>query len=706
MTFENTIWLGLTPLLSLAAAALVALGLRQRTQLLGRFAAARLLHNLTEKASIKRTLIKGGCLVAAVAAIGLALARPQYGVEWSQQKARGLDIVFALDSSKSMLATDLRPTRLDRAKLAIIDLMERLESDRIGLVAFAGQAFLQTPPTLDYAAFRESLEATDPTILSRGGSDIGRALEEAAKAFPTKNNVKVVVLLTDGEDLGGRAIQAAERAADEGIQVFTIGIGTPEGEYLKVRNAEGIEEFVRNAEGQPVRSQLDENTLQQIARITGGSYSRLSGSSLDALYDSVFATLPREERESELKEVRIERFQWLLGTAVLLLVLEILIRRRSPGAAPASALIVLTLFSGVADTGMTSRNGNTASAQVQSASLLPDWSGWHATLPLATAAASTQADSARLAQEAMQAGDYPTALRHYEAAIVEEENRSAQRDALYNMGHAQHQIGRQTYQNGDVAAALEAIKTAQSYFESALEIDPNDEAIREDLEKIGKVREAVEEVIEQQEQQEQEAQDPSSDQSQQSDDQQRQDSSSAGEKGEQNQAEQQESEEGKEQQQSDEGQDGSSSGQQKSAQQPDGSPQSAGESPADAANQEERNARQPGDGEQGQPRERPTGAGEEEESASAGEKEETQTSAPEKNEESGEAGAQAVPEVSETEQSGAKNGRTASRGGQAVRVEGMSLEEARDLLDSLQGKEEILPFTQPLPGRGRPLQDW
>ena len=140
MSFEEPIWLYLTPLLFLIFGSILVYGSRRRDVLLGQFAASRLLDQLTAQASFSRAWIKGACGLLAVAAIGLALARPQYGVEWSERKARGLDIVFVLDSSKSMLATDQRPTRLDRAKLAIIDLVERLKSDRIGLIAFAGQA--------------------------------------------------------------------------------------------------------------------------------------------------------------------------------------------------------------------------------------------------------------------------------------------------------------------------------------------------------------------------------------------------------------------------------------------------------------------------------------------------------------------------------------------------------------------------------------
>ena len=292
------------------------------------FAAARLLDQLTEKANQFLTWIKAGLVLLAITLIGIALSRPQYGVESIERKARGLDIVFVLDSSKSMLATDLRPSRLERAKLAITDLVDRLESDRVGLVVFSGNAFLQTPPTLDYREFLKNLGSVGPGSISRGGSNIGQALREATKAFPKDDNFKAVVLLTDGEDLEEQAIDTAQKVAKDGIKVFAIGIGTPEGIYLKVRTDGGTEEFVRDSSGQPVRSQLDEVTLQKIAQLTGGSYSRLSAQSLDSLYNSVLATLPRNERESEFREIPIERYQWALGAAIILLIAESLIRRR------------------------------------------------------------------------------------------------------------------------------------------------------------------------------------------------------------------------------------------------------------------------------------------------------------------------------------------------------------------------------------------
>jgi Ca-activated chloride channel family protein len=683
MTFEDPIWLAIAPLIGLLSLALVLLGWRQRAHLLRRFAAARLLERLTEKASTKRRLLKSALIVAAMVLLGLALARPQYGVEWSERKARGLDIVFALDSSRSMLATDLRPTRLERGKLAILDLIDRLESDRIGLVAFAGQAFLQTPPTLDYAAFRESLKATDPSILSRGGSDLGRAVQEASKAFPSANNVKVVVLLTDGEDLGGRALDAARTAAENGIQIFTIGIGTPQGEYLRVRNEQGIEEFVRDNDGQPVRSQLDESTLQQIAKITGGSYSRLDGRSLDTLYDSVLATLPREERESELQEVRIERFQWLLAAALTFLVLEILIRSRRPrasGAAQASLLLLPLLL---------------------------------------VSPTPTEAAPYNEAHIALTEGDYAKANELYTEAMRQTNDRALQRDALYNMGHATYQQGRSAYEQGDVEAARKDIHSAEKLFASALELDPGDDAIRQDLERTRKVREQIETFLEQQENQQQQEQQESEQSGEQKDgeseDSQNQGQPDSEQNNESEQSEQESGESG-EQPQDQQGQSGQEQPQhnQSEGEQPQTGQGESGEQQGQADESQEQGSPSEANGQGSEstsdPSERPDqppGASQSE----GGEPNEEPSAEPAPGESAEEATGEStepVPQVGEPEEArtGEESGSAAAADPSAAQVDGMTIKDAQALLDSLRGKEEILPFAKPAPGRGRPLQDW
>ena len=678
MTFENQLWLTLTPLIVLLFAGLFAFGLRRREALLSRFAAARLLDQLTEKASQQRTLLKAGLMLLALALIGVALARPQYGVDWIERKARGLDIVFVLDSSKSMLATDLRPTRLDRAKLAIIDLVKRLESDRIGLVAFAGNAFLQTPPTLDYSAFRENLDSIGQTSISRGGSDIGRAIREAAKAFPKDNNFKVVILLTDGEDQEQQAIDTAREVAKDGIKIYTIGIGTPEGEYLKVRNAQGTEEFIRDSSGQPVRSQLDERTLQEIAQLTGGSYSRLSDQSLNTLYNSVLATLPREERESELQEARIERYQWALSAACILLVLEIFIRRRSKASIQLAVIIATTSLLLPIPSEAQELEPATAPTESLELPLPPTQDSPEAIIQ------EVETDPRVLYNQAhaqLDAGDYAEATRLYEAAIELSEDVSLERDALYNMAHAINQVGEAALEAQDFEAAIESWKQAEALFKSANEIDSSDAISIEDATSIEARRNALEEFLKQQEPQEQEDQEDSEDSEESEDGEEgEEEEPEDGEEGE-DQSEQSEEESGEEGDESEQGQDGD----EQSDQEGDESESSEGEESDEPSEGEDTESTgDPAEDMQQQA---------EEQAASEGEEA--------TDEESSES-----PQATE-----GTDGAEGDADGEMMPMEGMSISEAQDLLDSLRGSEQLLPFSDPSDetrqsNSNRELRDW
>ena len=678
MTFENQLWLTFTPLIVLLFAGLFAFGLRRREALLSRFAAARLLDQLTEKASQQRTLLKAGLMLLALALIGVALARPQYGVDWIERKARGLDIVFVLDSSKSMLATDLRPTRLDRAKLAIIDLVKRLESDRIGLVAFAGNAFLQTPPTLDYSAFRENLDSIGQTSISRGGSDIGRAIREAAKAFPKDNNFKVVILLTDGEDQEQQAIDTAREVAKDGIKIYTIGIGTPEGEYLKVRNAQGTEEFIRDSSGQPVRSQLDERTLQEIAQLTGGSYSRLSDQSLNTLYNSVLATLPREERESELQEARIERYQWALSAACILLVLEIFIRRRSKASIQLAVIIATTSLLLPIPSEAQELEPATAPTESLELPLPPTQESPEAIIH------EPETDPRVLYNQAhkqLKAGDYAEATRLYEAAIELSEDVSLERDALYNMAHAINQVGEAALEAQDFEAAIESWKQAEALFKSANEIDSSDAISIEDATSIEARRNALEEFLKQQEPQEQEDQEDSEDSEESEDGEEgEEEEPEDGEEGE-DQSEQSEEESGEEGDESEQGQDGD----EQSDQEGDESESSEGEESDEPSEGEDTEST----GDPAEDMEQQA----EEQAASEGEEA--------TDEESSES-----PQATE-----GTDGAEGDADGEMMPMEGMSISEAQDLLDSLRGSENLLPFSDPSDetrqsNSNRELRDW
>lgn len=266
----NILWL----LLVLPAALVVFFwwAWRERQRAMTQFIQARLLPGLISGVSPARQKFRFTCIIAAVTLLLVALARPQWGFSWEETKVRGLDIVVAIDTSKSMLAEDITPNRLARAKLAALDLMQQARSDRLGLVAFAGGAFLQCPLTIDDNAFRQSVEALDVNIIPQGGTALAEAIKTALDAYKEGENFKVLVILTDGEDNDENALAAAESAAKEGMKIFTIGIGTTEGELLRVKDAKGRIDYIRDEQGNVVKSRLNEGLLQQIAGATEGGF--------------------------------------------------------------------------------------------------------------------------------------------------------------------------------------------------------------------------------------------------------------------------------------------------------------------------------------------------------------------------------------------------------------------------------------------------
>ena len=327
--FETT-WLAIVA--PFAGATLFA-GLRwtelRRRRGLAAFAAERLLARLTAGYSATRRLTKDVALALSAALLLAALAGPRWGRETTEAKAAAEDVVFVLDVSKSMLVADMRPNRLARAKASIANFVRRKGTGSVGLVAFSGQAFLQCPLTRDYDAFFRTLEETDTSSIQVPGTDIGRALEEAEAAFAKNRNRKLVLMLTDGEDLEAGGIDAAKKLAREGLVVHSIGVGTPAGGPITVISALGSPDTLKDSSGEEIRSRLDEETLTKVAEVTRGRFVRLgqAGEGMEALRlaiqagtDGTGATrrgVPREE--------------WFLSLALALIVLESLLStRRTP----------------------------------------------------------------------------------------------------------------------------------------------------------------------------------------------------------------------------------------------------------------------------------------------------------------------------------------------------------------------------------------
>jgi len=331
--FVEPRWLWLAALALLLLLALFRYAAWARRRQLARIATPQFVAALTGSHSPARRGFKNALLALAVSGIGLTLARPQWGEQrLAEQQLAGEDVVFVLDCSRSMLAADVAPSRLERARLALLDFVRRRASGRVGLVAFAGQAFLQCPLTFDYSAFEDALRGVDDRTIPVPGTDVGRGLEEAFHALDKESRRKLIVLLTDGEDLERGGVKTAEALAKQGVTVFTLGVGTPAGAEIQILNESGQPALVRDRKGEIVRSQLDEKTLADIARATHGDYFPLGplGDGL-AKVQAALTTLTAREDAARARKLGVDRFHFPLVVALVLLVLEPLLGTRRKG---------------------------------------------------------------------------------------------------------------------------------------------------------------------------------------------------------------------------------------------------------------------------------------------------------------------------------------------------------------------------------------
>jgi Ca-activated chloride channel family protein len=294
----------------------------RRAEAVARLGDADLVARLMAGASHRRRLARTVLRLSALALVIFAIARPQWGSTEGIVQSEGLQVVVALDVSNSMLAQDLRPSRLERAKLEIAELMNRLGGDEIALVLFSGASFVQLPLTSDYATARGFLDAARPETISLPGTAIGDAVRTALRAFDDRRpGDKAIVLLTDGEDHETDPLDAAREAEEAGVLIYAIGYGSPEGAPVPVYDARGQLRGNRaDASGQPVVSRLDETTLREMTEISGGAYWR-SGAAAGGL-ERLITSLEGLEQgsvESRLESLRTERFPWFLALAALLL---------------------------------------------------------------------------------------------------------------------------------------------------------------------------------------------------------------------------------------------------------------------------------------------------------------------------------------------------------------------------------------------------
>ena len=530
MNFAQPLWLicGLGVCITLT---LVIRVLQQRRKAtLAKFAALQLLDRLTRNISNPRRRIKNILVITAIFFSFTALARPQYGFKWVEVKRRGIDILFALDTSKSMLAEDIKPNRLKRAHFAILDFVRQLDGDRVGLIPFAGSAFLMCPLTLDYNAFEHSLSAVSSDIIPQGGTDIAEVINTAATTLNNDVNHKILVLITDGENLQGDALKAAADGAEKGLTIYTVGVGTKEGELIPLTGGG----FVKDSQGKFVTSRLDEQTLGRIAEKTGGLYVPLgsSGEGLETVYQQKLALIPKEELAERRHKVPLERFEYPLALALFLLICDFLISERK-----SSKALSLPLIKSVSR--RIRRNGI-----------------FLILVFLATMGLHAEAQSSE-GEQAYNEGNYIAASEYYSQKLekspddpelhynfgtaayknnmfddaiasfsrtLESNNIDLQKKAYYNRGNSYYRKGLEMVQ-GDPQATIEQWQQALESLQAVLELAPEDENALYNHELIKKQLEELQKQQEEKQQQKQQDQNSQkSEQKQPSEENQKQDS--------------------------------------------------------------------------------------------------------------------------------------------------------------------------------------
>jgi len=535
----NWLWaVAILPLLVL----LYAQAERRSAIKLREFVSPRLLPQLAGNVDRVRRAIRFAFVLLALALGIMAVAKPRWGYTYEDVKRRGLDLLFAVDTSRSMLSNDVAPNRLERVKLAAQDLITELQGDRAGLIAFAGRAFLQAPLTIDYDAAVESINDLDTKTIPEGGTNISEAITLATQTFgKSAMGNRALIIFTDGEELSGDAVNEAKKAVDAGVKIFTVGVGTAQGSLIPVEG-KGEAGFVKDAKGQVVKSKLDENRLREIAQATGGIYLHLESGpqTMRQLYTNGLSRLRTAEIDARLSSRPIERYEWPLTGAIVALIASLFIndrkRAQTPRRSPVKREVLVAaslLFVAAAEVNAVSgidlyNKGRYEDAYAQFQNDLQHNIN-PADMPKMQFDAGVTAYKLR---------NYDKALEAFSQSLVGRSPR-LQEKSRYNLGRTLEDRADFRQSNED---ALKDLENAAQHYEQALKLDPQDEDAAERLEivrkKIEKLKQHPKEPPpqsqknpqnkkdqkkEEQQQQQQQQQQQSKDEQQQNQDQKKQD---------------------------------------------------------------------------------------------------------------------------------------------------------------------------------------
>ena len=606
MTFGAPQWLWGLLLIPI----LIALFIRAEHRGLRRlqeFVSARLLPQLAGTVNRPRRMVRFGLQLLGLSLALVSLAQPRWGYTFQDVKRKGLDLLIAVDTSRSMLSNDVQPNRLERVKLATQDLINELQGDRVGLIAFAGRAFLQAPLTIDYEAVTESINDLDTKTIPEGGTNISSAIDLATQSFgKSAAGNRALIIFTDGEELSGDAVKTAKAAADQGVRIFTVGVGTPQGSLIPITSDNGEMAFVKDSSGQVVKSKLDEKPLQEIAQATGGFYLHLENGprTMQQIYNEGLVKMQAAEIDVRLSRRPIERYEWPLGAAIIALAFSILIgerkrvRERSYLPSPVKAIskavgtalaIFCCQFAFATTPGLEAyQNGKFEDAYSHFQETLK-------THPQSRAEDKLQFDSGAAAYKLK---DYGKALESFSQALLSLDT-GLQSKSHYNLGNTLYQRGEA--QKSD-EKKLSDWTNALDHYEQTLKAEPQNKEAKENYEYVKK---KIEELKNKKQPEQKPSPSPSPPQQNKQDKQNQQQSDSGGQNQQQNDQQQKQQQGQGEQQQKDEqqqSQDQSGSGkdqqEQKKQQQSQGKNEQkpeqpkAGESPSPSPSQDKQGNQQ------------------------------------------------------------------------------------------------------------------
>ncbi len=488
MSFGAPIWFW--ALLAIPVLAVLFARAEQRgVTKLREFVSPRLLPQLAATVNRSRRVLRFALVMLGLALAIVSLARPQWGYIYEDVKRKGLDLLFAVDTSRSMLSNDVQPNRLERVKLAAQDLVNQLQGDRVGLIAFAGRAFLQAPLTIDYEAAVESINDLDTKTIPEGGTNISEAINLAVKTFgKSAAGNRALIIFTDGEELNGDAAKTAKSAADAGVRIFTVGVGTPQGSLIPINSDDGGTAFVKDSAGQVVKSKLDEKRLREVAQATGGFYLHLDDGprTMSQLYSQGLANMKAADIDARLGRRPIERYEWPLGAAMLALTMSILIgerkrvhvRARSPRwskiAVPATALLFIFVgpVFGTATGLNLYREGKYNDA----------YQSFQQDLNSHPDSSEKEKIEFDAGAAAFKMGDYNKALQSFSDSLLSSD-KALQENSHFNLGRTLEDRADMDETNDNT---LKDLTDAASHYESTLRLNPKNEAAKANLEEVRK----------------------------------------------------------------------------------------------------------------------------------------------------------------------------------------------------------------------------